>query len=167
VIRQAEPGRLVAVFDGMGGDYVKRGLAVLRRGGTLIEYGNPLSFAGLVRLLAKLLMYNLLPNGKTVKVYGTSTSMFSRRPFLEDWAVLFKLLEAGKIKPVIMEKLPILEAAKANALLESGKVIGNIVLLAPELLEVHHFQGFARSSGNPSQLHVDLGERELDRREIW
>jgi len=33
-----------------------------------------------------------------------------------------------------MKKFPILETAQANALLESGQVIGNIVLLAPELL---------------------------------
>lgn len=134
VIGRAEPEGLTAVFDGMGGDYVQRGLAVLRRGGTLVAYGNPLTFTGLLRLLAKVLMFNLLPNGKTVKLYGTSTSMFGRRRFLEDWAVLFKLLEAGMIKPVIMDKLPILEAAKANALMESGTVVGNLVLLAPELL---------------------------------
>jgi NADPH:quinone reductase-like Zn-dependent oxidoreductase len=42
--------------------------------------------------------------------------------------------EDGKIKPVIAQKLPILEAARANELLESGQVIGNIALLAPELL---------------------------------
>jgi len=45
-----------------------------------------------------------------------------------------KLLEEGKIKPVIMETFPLLEASQANALLESGEVVGNIVLLAPELL---------------------------------
>jgi hypothetical protein len=33
-----------------------------------------------------------------------------------------------------MKKFPILVAAQANALLESGQVVGNIVLLAPELL---------------------------------
>jgi NADPH:quinone reductase-like Zn-dependent oxidoreductase len=43
-------------------------------------------------------------------------------------------LEKGKIKPVIMAKFPILEAARANALLESGRVTGNVVLVAPELL---------------------------------
>ena len=52
----------------------------------------------------------------------------------EDWAILFDLLEEGKIEPIIAAKFPILEAAKANALLESGQVIGNVVLLAPELL---------------------------------
>jgi NADPH:quinone reductase-like Zn-dependent oxidoreductase len=134
LIRQAEPDGLDAVFDGMSGDYVQRGFSVLRRGGTLVSYGNPLSFSGLLRLLAKMLVFNLLPNRKTVKVYGTTTSKFGRRPFLEDWAVLFKLLEEGKIKPIIAKKFPILEAAQANELLESGQVIGNIVLLAPELL---------------------------------
>ena len=53
---------------------------------------------------------------------------------MEDLTVLFKLLEEGKIKPIIAKKFPILEAAKANELLECGQVIGNIVLLAPELL---------------------------------
>jgi NADPH:quinone reductase-like Zn-dependent oxidoreductase len=53
---------------------------------------------------------------------------------MEDWATLFKLLEEGKIKPVIMKKFPVLEAAQANALLESGQVVGNLVLLALELL---------------------------------
>lgn len=48
--------------------------------------------------------------------------------------MLFKLLEEGQIKPIIAERFPILEAVKANELLESGKITGNIVLLAPELL---------------------------------
>ena len=133
VIRKAEPDGLDAVFDGMGGDYTERGFSVLRRGGTLVEYGNPLSFSRMLHLLGQVILFNLLPNGKTVKLYGNSSKL-NRRPFLEDWATLFKLLEEGKIKPVIMKKFPILEAAQANALLESGQVIGNIVLLAPELL---------------------------------
>ncbi|MDY6878482.1 MAG: medium chain dehydrogenase/reductase family protein [Chloroflexota bacterium] len=133
VMRQAEPDGLDAVFDGMGGDYLERGLPLLRRGGTLVEYSNPLSYSGLLHLLAKVILFNLLPNGKKVKLYGNS-SRFNRRPFMEDWATLFELLEGGKIKPIIMKKFPVLEAAKANDLLESGQVIGNVVLLAPELL---------------------------------
>jgi NADPH:quinone reductase-like Zn-dependent oxidoreductase len=53
---------------------------------------------------------------------------------LEDWAILFRLLEEGKIRPVISGRFPLFEAAKANALLESGQVVGNLVLAAPELL---------------------------------
>jgi NADPH:quinone reductase-like Zn-dependent oxidoreductase len=136
VIRRAEPNGLDAVFDGMVWGYLDRGFSLLRRGGTWVQYGNPLSFSGLLRLLARLVLLNVLPNGKSLKLYGTTTSKFGRRRYLEDWATLFKLLEEGKIKPVIMEKLPLLEAAQANTLLESGQVIGNVVLVAPELLTV-------------------------------
>ena len=134
VIRKAEPNGLDAVFDGIGGDCIERGLSVLRRGGTLVSYGNPLSFAGMMQLLGKVIWFNMLPNGKRFKVYGTSSSIFNRRPLLEDWGKLFKLLEEDKIQPIIMKTFPLLDAAQANALLESGQVIGSIVLLAPELV---------------------------------
>jgi NADPH2:quinone reductase len=134
VIRKAEPDGLDVVFDGIGGDYFKRGFSLLRRGGTYVGYGNPLSVSRTLRFLGQLILFNLLPNGRSAKSYGTGLYLFNRRPFMEDWATLFKLLEEGKIKPVIMKKFPILEACQANVLLESGQVIGNIVLLAPELL---------------------------------
>jgi NADPH:quinone reductase-like Zn-dependent oxidoreductase len=134
VIRQTEPGGLDAVFDGMVWGYLDRGFPLLRRGGTWVQYGNPLSFSGLLRLLGKLILLNVLPNGRSLKLYGTTTSKFGRRRYLEDWATLFKLLEEGKIKPVIMKKFALLEAARANELLESGQVIGNLVLVTPELL---------------------------------
>ena len=134
VIRKAEPDGLEAVFDGIGGDYIKRGFSLLRRGGTYVGYANPLSLSRTLRFLGQVILFNLLPNGRSAKYYGTGSSRLNRRPFLEDWATLFKLLEEGKIKPVITKKFPILEAAQANRLLESGQVIGNIVLLAPELL---------------------------------
>jgi NADPH:quinone reductase-like Zn-dependent oxidoreductase len=57
-------------------------------------------------------------------------------PQKEDWTKLFNLLGEGKIKPIIAQKFPILEAREANELLESGQVSGNLVLLAPELILV-------------------------------
>jgi NADPH:quinone reductase-like Zn-dependent oxidoreductase len=132
VIHRAEPEGIDFVFNGMGDEYCERGLAVLRRGGTLVHYGGPQSFSRLLFLLAKFVLFNLLPNGKAVKGYGTH--QIDIRLLKEDWLVLFKLLEEGKIKPTIAKKFPILEAAQANALLESGQVTGNLVLLAPELL---------------------------------
>ena len=120
------------MFDGMGGDYLKRGFSLLKRGGVWVAYANPFSFSGLLRFLGNVILLNLLPNGKSVKGYGTGLSFVNRRIFLEDWAVLFQLLAAGQIKPVIAARFPLLEAAKANQLLESGTVVGNIVLLAQE-----------------------------------
>jgi NADPH:quinone reductase-like Zn-dependent oxidoreductase len=134
VIRKAEPDGLDAVFDGIGGDYMKRAFSLLRRGGRYVGYANPLSVSRTLRFLGQVILLNVNLDGKSAKYYGTGISRFNRRPFLEDWATLFMLLETGKIKPVIMKKFSILEAAQANELLESGQVTGNIVLLAPGLV---------------------------------
>jgi len=132
VIRDAEPEGLDFVFNGMAEEYLKPGMAVLRRGGVLVHYGAPQSFSGFLAFLAEFILYNLLPNGKSIKGYGTHTVDIEL--LKEDWRALFKLLEEGQIQPIIAGKFPILEAVKANELLESGQVTGNLVLLAPELL---------------------------------
>jgi NADPH:quinone reductase-like Zn-dependent oxidoreductase len=132
VLRQAEPEGIDYVFNGMGEETFERALAVLRRGGILVHYGAPQSLAHFVLLVAKLLLYNLMPNGKTIEGYGTHRLGVDL--FKEDWTALFKLLEEGKIKPILAGKYRLLEAVKAYRLLESGQVTGNLVLLAPELL---------------------------------
>ena len=132
VIRRAEPGGLDYVFNGMGEAYLKRGLAVLQRGGVMVHYGAPQSKSEFIRFMVGYILYNLLPNGVKIKGYGTHR--LGVELFEEDWNTLFTLLEGGKIKPIIAAKYPLLEAAKAYQLLESGHVTGNVVLMAPELL---------------------------------
>jgi NADPH:quinone reductase-like Zn-dependent oxidoreductase len=134
VVRKAEPEGLDAVFDGIGGSYIKKSFSLLKPGGTYVGYCNPQSLSGMFGYLGQVILYDFLPNGRSAKFYGTGLSRLNRRPFLEDWAALFKLLEEGSIKPIIAAKYPILEAAKANEQLESGDVVGNVVLLAPELV---------------------------------
>ncbi len=139
VIRQAEPDGIDVVIDGMMRvDYVRRGLSLLRRGGRMVSFGEPQGFGVLFRVLGTVVAVNLLPTGKSFKLYGTSFYFLgNRQPFLEDWATLFRLLEEGKIKPVIEKRFPILEAAQAHTMLESGSVTGNLILLSPELLGGH------------------------------
>ncbi len=132
VIRQAEPAGLDFVFNGMGEEYFRRGLAVLRRGGALVHDGAPQSLSHFLLLLAEFVFFNLLPGGKRIKGYGTHREDFGRMK--EDWQTLFQWLAEGRFKPLIAQRFPLCEAAKANALLESGTVIGNLVLVAPELL---------------------------------
>lgn len=132
VIRKAVPEGIDYVFNGMGEEYFERGLAVLRRGGVLVHYGAPQSFGRFLLLVAKLIGNNLAPNGKSIKGYGTHRLGVAL--FKEDWTALFKLLEEKKIKPIIAAKYPLLEAVRAYEELESGRVTGNLVLLAPELL---------------------------------
>jgi NADPH:quinone reductase-like Zn-dependent oxidoreductase len=130
VLRRAEPDGLDAVFNGMAEDYLKRGMAVLRRGGTLVHYGAPQSLSRFVLFLAEFIWLNLVPDGKAILGYGTHR--VDVRLLKEDWLTLFTLLAEGKIKPIIAAKFPILEAPTANDLLAGGNVVGNIVLLAPE-----------------------------------
>lgn len=134
VIYQREPGGLDFVFEGLGGSYIRHGFSVLRRGGKLVAYGNS-GFITLLRDLAQVQLGHWLPNGKSGEFYGiTAVYRKDRTLFLEDLPILFKLLEEGKLKPLIGKRFPLLEAAQANVLLESGQASGKIVLLAPELL---------------------------------
>jgi len=134
VIRQAEPAGLDVVLDGMMRLEAMRGaLSLLRRGGRMVSFGEPASLGELARILGLALRTKVTPNGKALALYGTSTYfLFDQKSYLEDWATLFRLLEEGKIQPVIAARFPILEAAQANALLESGEVIGNVVLASPD-----------------------------------
>ncbi len=132
VLHRLEPDGLDAVFNGMAEDYLTRGMKVLRHGGTLVHYGGPESLGHFVKFLAQFIWLSLVPDGKTMLGYGSHR--VGVQPMKEDWAALFALLAAEKVKPVIAAKFPILEAAQANDLLSSGSVVGNVVLLAPEFM---------------------------------
>jgi NADPH:quinone reductase-like Zn-dependent oxidoreductase len=132
VLRRVEPNGLDAVFNGMAEDYLTRGMAVLHKGGTLVHYGGPESLRRFIVFMGQFIWLNIVPDGKSMVGYGTHRVGV---PLIkEDWSALFTLLAAGKIKPVIAAKFPILEAAQANDLLASGSIVGNVVLLAPELM---------------------------------
>jgi NADPH:quinone reductase-like Zn-dependent oxidoreductase len=132
ILNDREPDGIDYVFNGMGEEYFTPGIKVLKRGGVLVHYGGPTSMASFRRLVIKFIYYNLLPNGKRIKGYGTHTGDINK--FAGDWNRLFEMLRAETIQPVIMQTFPLLEAKAANELLESGDVVGNLVLLAPELL---------------------------------
>lgn len=131
VLRRLEPAGLDAVFNGMAEDYLRRGMAVLRRGGTLVHYGGPESLWRFMVFMAQFIWLAVVPDGKTILGYGTHRVDFQL--ITEDWLKLFSLLETNQIRPIIAARFPILEAAKANDLLASGSVIGNVVLVSPEL----------------------------------
>ena len=132
VLREREPGGIDYVFNGMAAEYFDPSMKVLRRGGVLVHYGGPRTMGGFYRLVAKLIFYNLLPNGVRIKGFGTHTGDIKK--YEADWQKLFQLLEEGEITPVVADVFPIMEAARANEALESGDVIGTQVLLSPELL---------------------------------
>jgi NADPH:quinone reductase-like Zn-dependent oxidoreductase len=105
-VRHAEPDGLDAVFDGVVGGYVDTGLSVLRPGGVLVEYANLLSKRWLLRRLAGKAAVRLTGDGRRLRLYGTNTWRYDRRPLLRDWRALFTLLAEGRISPVIARTFP-------------------------------------------------------------
>ena len=120
------------VIDGVGGLYIGQGFCALKAGGKLAEYAYP-NFKGMLAGLLKLKLLHLFSNGKYGEFYGISTGYKKDKTNIqEDMESLFHLLKDGKINPIISERFPILEAAKANSMLESGKISGKIVLASPD-----------------------------------
>ncbi len=130
------------VFDGIGADHVGRSYLTLRRGGRVIAYGHATSLInrtlthgrrsrlrGLPGLAAQIVKHSLIPDRRHVRLYSIQTLRKRHQDwFREDMAALFSLLAAAKIKPVIAERLPLFEAARAHELLGKGSVTGKLVL---------------------------------------
>jgi NADPH2:quinone reductase len=73
----------------------------------------------------------LLPGKKRIVPY--SIQWLKRlRPalFRQDLIALFDLLQQQKIKPIIAQRFPLVEARQAQELLGKGGVVGKIVLMA-------------------------------------
>jgi NADPH:quinone reductase-like Zn-dependent oxidoreductase len=123
-----------AVFDLIGGDHFKRSFNTLRPGGTLIAYGfynAAMGKGGSVSLdFLRLQLWNILPNGRSTTFYSIGPWR-EKHPdwFDEDLTELFNLLAQGRIKPVIGERLPLVEAARAHELIERAAMPGKMVLL--------------------------------------
>jgi NADPH2:quinone reductase len=137
--RELRPDGLDAVFDGIGGAHLIRSLRTLRRGGRLVGYGfgstasngrqtrSAIAATSLAWLCA--FSYNLLPGYKKVKLYSIQMlKRWSPSCFREDLEQLLTLLSEGRIRPVIAERLPLIEAGRAHEVLAAGSTTGKLVL---------------------------------------
>jgi len=137
------------VFDSIGGSHVWRSRKALRRGGRVVAYGltgmlkggrlasgrsggrHP--FRGIAIFALYIVGGWLLPGYKRVIPYSIQW-LKRQKPamFREDLITLFDLLKQHKIKPLIAQRLPLVEARQAHELLGKGGVAGKIVLLIDE-----------------------------------
>jgi NADPH:quinone reductase-like Zn-dependent oxidoreductase len=121
-----------AVFDPIGGArQLWRSYRTLRQGGRLVWFGiAAVSKAGLQVIPLSLLMRTLLvliPDGKQAPLFpdlGKDNAWY--RATLTE---LLALLAAGRIKPVVAERIPLAEAARAHELLERGGHAGKVILV--------------------------------------
>ncbi|KIF75355.1 NADPH:quinone reductase [Streptomyces sp. 150FB] len=139
-IRGLAPDGVDAVFDHVGGDGLVESWRLLRRGGTLVSYGTAASKddAGssqlpVLRLFARLAVWNCLPNGRSAHFYnfwaGRRRLAAFRNRLSEDLSQVLRLVADGVLTPQIAAEFPLSDAASALELAESRTVAGKVILV--------------------------------------
>ena len=140
-IRELAPDGVDAVFDHVGGPGIVESWRLLRRGGTLVSYGTAAtkdeegsSRLPVLKLFARLVLWNLLPNGRSASFYnfwaGRSRRVEAFRARLrEDLTNVLRLLADGVLTAQVAARFPLSEAASALALAESRTVTGKVLIV--------------------------------------
>ena len=137
VIKEKIGDGVDVVFDQMGGKHIWRSFQTLRKNGRLIVYGEQSYASGVETNKTQERWHKFLLNslkywpGKTVLFYELDQAggMVPAEWTREDLNILINLLSEGKINPVIMERIPLIEAQRAHSLLDRGAVAGKLVLV--------------------------------------
>jgi NADPH:quinone reductase-like Zn-dependent oxidoreductase len=139
-IRELAPGGVDAVFDHVGGAGIVESWRLLRRGGTLVSYGTADtkdeegdSRLPVLKLFARLMTWNLLPNGRSARFYnfwaGRRRLDAFRARLREDLTTVLRLLADGVLTAQVAARFPLSEAGSALALAESRTVAGKVVIV--------------------------------------
>ena len=97
------------VFDTIGGDTQQRSWKVLKKGGILVS------------IISQ-------PSEKEAAKHGVRLGYVFVQPNAAELAEIAKLVDSGKVKPVVETVLPLSEARRAQELSETGHTRGKIVL---------------------------------------
>ncbi|MFE3228357.1 medium chain dehydrogenase/reductase family protein [Nocardia sp. NPDC059228] len=139
-VRALAPNGVDAVFDHLGGPGIVDSFALLAPGGTLVSYGSAAtkneegdSRLPVLKLFARLLWWNALPNGRNASFYniwaGRRRLARFRAQLAADLGAVLDLAERGVLHPQIAARIPLREAARALTLAESGTVTGKVVIV--------------------------------------
>ena len=145
-VRRLTSDGVDAVFDGIGGDNLWRSREALRPGGVVVVYGFTSKLSGgrvasgrsrgrhrfrESAILGWYIARNwFLPGQKRMVPYSIQTlKRLKPAQFRQDLVTLFGLLQDKKLKPLIAQRLPLVEARQAHELLGQGGVSGKIVLV--------------------------------------
>jgi putative PIG3 family NAD(P)H quinone oxidoreductase len=112
------------ILDIVGGSYLERNLRSLAIEGRLVQIGLQGGAQGTVNLAA-LMQRRLTLTGSTLRSRSIAEKAAIARELEQH---VWPLLTSGIVGPVIDRTLPLASAAEAHRLLESGEVIGKVVL---------------------------------------
>jgi len=124
-VKDATNGRGVdVVLDIVGASYTARNLDCLARDGRLVQIGL-MAGAEATIPLRPILLRRLTITGSTLRIRtpeekGAIAAALERE--------IWPLLEAGRVRPIVADVLPLADAARAHERLERGEVIGKLVL---------------------------------------
>ena len=126
-----------AVFDPIGGArQLWRSYRALRKGGRLVWFGVAATKKKGLRVipltLLTVFLLKLLPGDKQTPLTPDLSQFAPAHPawYRETLTELLDLLAAGRLKPVVAERIPLVEAARAHELLERGGYAGKVVLVS-------------------------------------
>jgi NADPH:quinone reductase-like Zn-dependent oxidoreductase len=140
-VRELAPNGVAAVFDHIGGPGVLDSWRMLARGGTLVCYGtaSTLEQPGnprlpVLKLLARLLARNALPNGRHAQFFNLWAGhrlrpRQYRAQLAQDLGRLLGLLADGAVTPQIARRFPLTQAAGALRYAEAGGITGKVLLI--------------------------------------
>ena len=140
-VRELAPDGVAAVFDHVGGPGIADSWRMLGRGGTLVSYGtastkdvpgNPR--LPVLKLIARLTAWNLLPNGRKTTFFNLWAGSRLRPDrywgdVRADLGQVLGLLARGEITAQIAGRFPLSRAAEALRFAEAGGVTGKVVIV--------------------------------------
>jgi NADPH:quinone reductase-like Zn-dependent oxidoreductase len=129
-----------AVFDHVGGPGIVDSWRLLRRGGALVSYGTAAtkdaegdSRLPVLTLIARLVAWNVLPNGRSATFYnfwaGRRRLDAFRDRLRADLTSVLTLLSDGVLRSQVAARFPLSDAGSALALAESRTVAGKVVIV--------------------------------------
>ncbi|MDE2260389.1 MAG: zinc-binding dehydrogenase, partial [Betaproteobacteria bacterium] len=125
VIKEITGGRGVdVILDMVAGDYIPREIKALADDGRLVL----IAFLGGAKSqvnMAEVMQRRLVITGSTLRPRNVA---FKAAIAQKLRAIVWPLLDAGHIRPVIHATFPMADAAAAHTLMESGAHVGKIVL---------------------------------------
>ena len=124
------------VFDPIGGwSQLWRSYRALRKGGRLVWFGvAATSRRGMLVIPASLAMQGLvsiIPDGRNAPLMDNAGKLAGGENtwYRKTMTELLDYLAAGKIHPVVADRIPLAEASRAHELIERGGYAGKVVLV--------------------------------------